>query len=90
MLVNTIVSYSRTVVSAILILFSNRWVLAALGFSDYGIYQLVGSLIVIVTFLNAVLSGGASRFFSFAMGESEEEVNNWFNVSLLVHLFLFL
>ncbi len=88
-LFNTIVTYARTIISAGLALFSSRWVLHALGVSDFGLYPLIGSLIVCITFLNSVLAGSASRYFAFDLGRGmKDEVNKWFNTALSIHLFL--
>ncbi|MEN9306558.1 MAG: hypothetical protein RL173_490 [Fibrobacterota bacterium] len=85
--VNMLSSYGRSVISAGLALFSSRWVLNTLGQSDYGLYNVVGSLIAFVVFLNGVLSNSASRHFAFAIGKgSSEEVRKWFNASLGIHL----
>ena len=43
--VNMIASYGRSLFSIGLGLFSLRWVLEALGASDYGLYAVVGHLI---------------------------------------------
>lgn len=54
--VNTIVSYGRTLLSVCLVLFSSRWTLQQLGAVDYGLYNLIGSILIIVVFLNTVIS----------------------------------
>ena len=37
-------------------LFSSRWVLNSLGQSDFGLYSVVGSIIVFIVFLNSVMA----------------------------------
>lgn len=87
--VNMLSSYGRSVISAGLALFSSRWVLNTLGQSDYGLYNVVGSLIAFIVFINGVLSNSASRHFAFAIGKgSIEEVGKWFNASLGIHLLI--
>jgi O-antigen/teichoic acid export membrane protein len=86
---NTSATYVRSVIAAGLALFSSRWVLSALGQSDYGLFSVVGSIIVFITFLNGVMSGSAARHFAFAIGRGDfDEVNKWFNASLSIHLIL--
>jgi O-antigen/teichoic acid export membrane protein len=88
-LLNTIVTYARTVFGVCLSLFSSRWVIEYLGESDFGLYTLVGAIIVFVTFLNAALSAGTSRYFAFYLdNDDNQEVNRWFNVSLSIHIVL--
>lgn len=87
--VNVSFSYIRTFVSALLILCSSRWVLAALGASDYGLYGLVGGLLMMVTFINAILSQGVSRFLAFAIGENcKGQVKEWFNIAVNIYFLL--
>ena len=84
---NTIASYSRSVVNVALILFSSRWVLNALGQTDYGIFSVVGSLIIFIAFLNNVMAHSVGRHYAFAIGQGNyAEVNRWFNAALGIHL----
>lgn len=84
---NTLATYARSLAAAALALFSGRWVLAALGESDYGLYNLVGAIIVFVTFLSTVMAGSAARFFAVAIGADDSaEVRSWFRASLTIHL----
>lgn len=87
--INTIVSYGRTLLSVCLVLFSSRWTLQQLGAVDYGLYNLIGSILLIVVFLNTVISNGDSRFFALGIGRGdEEELSKVFNTSLSIHLFM--
>lgn len=82
---NTLFSYGRTLISAVLTLFSSRWVLADLGASDYGIYGLAGGLLFFVSFISSILSQGAGRHLAYATGKGAgDEVTKWFNVALNV------
>jgi O-antigen/teichoic acid export membrane protein len=86
---NTIATYSRSVLSAALGLFSLRWVLGALGPSDFGLFSVVGSIITFIVFLNGVMAGSAARHFAYSIGEGDsEKVNQWFNAAFSIHLIL--
>lgn len=93
---NTLATYGRSVVSLVLGLFSARWVLAALGKDDFGLYGVVGTMIVVVSLLNGIMSGAVSRYYAFAIGEAEKTdaetgrdlVNRWFNAALFIHTIL--
>ena len=76
-------------------LFSARWVLEALGQSDFGLYGVVGSVILIITFLNGGLSVGVGRFYAYSIGrghhlpeEAVEDLKYWFNTAFSIHLVL--
>jgi len=87
--VNTIALYGRSVLSAGLSLFSSRWVLSALGASDYGLFNIVGSTIVFIAFLNGIMAGSVSRQLAFSEGRgNSDEVNYWFNTALSIHILL--
>lgn len=87
--VNTLATYARSLLAFGLALFSSRWVLNALGATDYGLFNVVGSLIAFVTFINTIMATSAARHFAYAHGKGDAgEVNGWFNTSLAVHLTL--
>lgn len=87
--INAIATYSRTILGMALGLFSSRWVLQSLGEVDYGLMGVVGSIIVLITFLNTVLSGACARFFAYSIGKNDiEDLQRWFNIGVSVHLTL--
>lgn len=86
-LTNAVVTYGRTVISAAISLFSSRWVLNGLGVADYGVYVIVGSIVVFVVFLNSILASGVSRYLAYSIGAGDKEsVVKWFNVAFSAHL----
>lgn len=95
-LANTLATYARSLVALMLGLFSTRWILSGLGQTDFGLYGVVGSVIVFITFLNTTLAGSMSRFFAYSIGrakviseaEGVEDLKRWFNIALCVHFIL--
>ena len=88
-MINTGATYVRSIISAGLILFSSRWILNALGETDFGLFSVVGSLIIFITFLNSLMGSSTSRHFAYAIGQGKsEEVKRWFNTALGIHLCL--
>lgn len=86
-ILNTIITYSRTVLAAAIGLFTARWVLLALGEEDYGLFGVVGSLLVFITFTNNVLAGSVARYFAFTIGQKNDiELNRWFNAAFYLHI----
>ena len=85
--VNAMATYGRSLVGAALALFSGRWVLHGLGQTNYGLFSVVGSIIVFVVFLNGILASSVVRHLGHAIGKGDEsEVNKWFNAALALHL----
>lgn len=95
-ILNTLATYGQSLVSLILSLFSARWVLQALGEMDFGLFGVVGSVILLITFLNGAMSVGVARFYAFSIGrghhltqeQAEDELKRWFNTALSIHLVL--
>lgn len=86
---NTAVTYIRTIFAAIVAIFTARWVLQALGADDYGLYGLVGSILIFVTFLNNVLAGAVARYLAYSIGKNNvEELNRWFHASIIIHILI--
>lgn len=84
--VNALVTYGRSLLGLFLGLFSSRWVLRALGQRDFGLYGVVGAIIVAITFLNSVTSTSVARFLAFSIGKGDAaETNQWFNTALFLH-----
>lgn len=92
---NIIATYGRTIVGAVCGLFSTRWVLMALGKEDFGLFGLVGSLVIFLSFFNTQFAGALSRFYAFAVGRAKasaeaecalEECRKWFSVGVAIHI----
>lgn len=93
---NALATYGRSVFAMLLGLFSARWIYLSLGVVDFGLYGVVGSIIIFITFLNGVLGSSVTRFYAYAIGESREMdpsaanvlLRGWFNTALAVHTFV--
>ena len=84
---NTGIAYAVSVLGMGMSLFSSRWILGALGETDYGLFAVVGSIMVFVTLLNSILAGSVARHFAYAIGSGDPgDLNRWFNVALGMHL----
>jgi len=84
---NTGFLYARMAITVFISLYSTRLILAALGVNDFGIFNVVGGAITMLTFLNNAMSGATQRFMSFAEGEgNHKKQKNIFNVSIVLHL----
>jgi O-antigen/teichoic acid export membrane protein len=85
--VNTAATYARSIFAVGLALFSSRWILNGLGETDFGLFSVVGALIIFLGFINSVMASSSSRHFSYAIGQGDtDSVNRWFNSSFIIHL----
>lgn len=88
-LINTIASYSVSVIGLFLALFSGRWILSSLGAVDYGLMGVVGAPIIFLSFFNSMASTSIARFLALSIGKDDkQDTNKWFNTSLSIHLVL--
>ena len=72
--VNTIFLYIRMIVTIAVGLYASRIVLNVLGESDFGIFSLVGGVVVILSFLNSGMLQASQRFLSYSLGKSDFQV----------------
>lgn len=86
---NTIFLYVRMILIMLVTLFTSRVVLQVLGVNDYGIYQTVGGVVFLLSFLNSALSAGSSRFLTYELGTGNvEKLKITFSSIFIVHTVL--
>ena len=81
---NTLLLYVRMFFMLIINLYTSRIVLDALGVVDYGIYNVVGGVVVLFSYMNSALSLATTRFFSFEMHNGVERLKMTYNNSIAV------
>jgi len=91
---NTAIVYVKLVVTMLVGLISSRFVLQALGADDFGLYDAVGSIIALFSFLQASISATTVRFMNYETGRPDGDTNKMFNACLRMHkrlsLFIFI
>jgi O-antigen/teichoic acid export membrane protein len=86
---NSAALYVRMAITMAISLYTSRVVLSALGISDYGIYNVVGGIVMMFSFMNSAMSLSVSRFLGIAMGKEENNrLSAVFKASLNIHLCL--
>ena len=84
---NTGFLYAKMCMTVFISLYSTRLILAALGVSDFGIYNVVGSAITMLGFLNSTMANATQRFMSYSLGEGDiEKCKQIFNISVVLHV----
>ena len=84
---NTGILFFRLVFGSIIGLFSSRFIIRSLGVEDFGLYSVVGSVVVMMGFLNTVMTTTTYRYLAFEMGKGKDgELNKVFNISMVIHL----
>lgn len=86
---NTLLLYFRMFITMAIGLYTSRIVLQTLGISDYGVYNVVGGIITMLSFLNAGMVASSQRFISFELGRNDiQRLKTVFCTSVSIHLFL--
>jgi len=87
---NTLALYFRALLMMIIALYTSRVVLKALGVSDFGLFNLVGGMMVLMGFINAAMIAATQRFLNYEKGgvENVVAVRRVFAASLWNHLLI--
>ena len=84
---NTMFLYGKIGITSICLIFSTRYTLQALGVEDFGIYNLICSTVVMLSFLNESMTAATQRFMSYSEGEGNISKSiKIFNSSYVVHI----
>ena len=84
---NSLILLLRLFITSIFGLISTRIVIQSLGTSDYGLYAVIGGIVIMLVFLNNVMMSSTYRFIAYELGANNADgVNKIFNISLLIHL----
>lgn len=85
--INALYLYLRMFFSLLVGLYTSRVILANLGVDDFGVYNIVGGIVSMMTFLNSSMSGATSRFLAYYLGMREQEkIARCFTSAFQIHL----
>ncbi|WP_299099299.1 polysaccharide biosynthesis protein [uncultured Alistipes sp.] len=84
---NTMLLYLRMFFVIAIGFYTSRVVLHTLGVVDYGIYNVVGGVVAMLSFMNGALNGATSRFLTFELGRRDtQRLQNTFITAFTIHL----
>lgn len=84
---NTMFLYVRMFLIMGITLYTSRIVLRELGVSDYGIYNIVGGIVVLLGFFNSAMSSATQRYLSFDIGRGDlNQLKKTFSSTLTIHV----
>ncbi len=87
--INTAILYGQMLLSMAIALYSSRVVLNVLGHMNYGIYNLIAGVIILLSFLNAAMTVSTQRYLSYYLGKGlKEKLQIVFNTSVILHLII--
>lgn len=86
---NTIVLYFRMIFMMLIGLYTSRVNLHSLGVEDYGIYNVVGGIVVMFSVINGSISAAISRFLTFELGTGNmERLKKIFSTSVTIQVII--
>ena len=86
---NVVFMYIRMFVLMLISLYTSRIILRELGVDDYGIYNLVGSIIAVFSSLRVLFTSAIQRFMNTEMGRGNyESLTKVFNMGVFVNVLL--
>ena len=86
---NTIFLYFRMLLIMGVNLYMSRLVLEILGVEDYGLYNVIGGMVVLFSLLSSSLSSSVTRFLSFELGRNRaDRLETIFSISLSIYVVL--
>lgn len=84
---NTMFLYIRMLLILIISLYTSRLVLKELGITDYGIYNVIGGLITIFSFINGSMTQASQRYIAYEVGTGDlESLKMTFSTCVYIHL----
>lgn len=82
---NTIFLYIRMIVVMAIGLYTVRAILDILGATDYGIYNVIGGVVSMFSFLNGTLTTASQRYFSVELAQNNvNRLNKWFCLNISI------
>ena len=83
---NTMLLYAWMLLLLVVSLYTSRVVLATLGIDDYGLYNVVGGIVTMFTFISMAMGNSTSRYITFAIGKGDEnELKSIVGVAFMIH-----
>lgn len=67
-------------------LYTSRIVLSSLGIEDYGLYNVVGGIVVVLSFLNGAMASSSQRYLNIELGKNNfDGLKNVLSSSIIIH-----
>lgn len=86
---NTLILYIRSFITMLVNLYTGRVVLQVLGTSDFGIYNVVGGVVVLFSFIQNAMSGATQRFLNYELGRNDtQRAHKVFCISMRVYVII--
>lgn len=86
---NTLFLYFRMILTMFVGLYASRVVLRTLGVSDFGLYNVVGGFVSMLTILSSTMANSTQRFLSYEIGKGDiNNLKHVFSNALTLHFLI--
>lgn len=86
---NTLLLYFRMLLNMGVSLYTVRVVLETLGVVDYGLYNVVGGVVTMFSFLSNTMASASQRFYAFELGRGDMlQLKRTFSMTLQIYFLL--
>lgn len=87
--INASLLYVRMLILVIIGLYTSRVILNALGVDDYGLYNVIGGIVIMFSFVNYAMMNSTQRYITFALGKGDKkQTNRVFITSFNIHILI--
>lgn len=84
---NTLLLYFRMLLMMVIGLFTYRVVIRTLGITDYGVYNAVGGVVTVFTFITTSISNAISRYLAFELERGDKsKLRRIFSTGVIIQL----
>lgn len=82
---NTLMLYFRMILLTLISLYTVRVTLAILGSEDFGIYNVVASVVTMLNFFTGTMTSATQRFFAYSLGKNDlKGYNDIFSIIIIL------
>lgn len=86
---NTLMLYFRMFITMLVSLITVRIVLDTLGTVDYGVYNVVGGMVMMFSFLSGTMAMASQRFFAFEIGKNNhDQLRKTFSITITIYVII--
>ena len=86
---NAGILYVRMLFLMLIGIYTSRVILQNLGVVDYGIYNVIGGVVILFSFLNHAMNSATQRFLSYEIGRNDDVMlRKTFSMSINCHVIL--
>lgn len=85
---NSLYLYIRLAIVMVVQFYTSRVILNILGVDDYGLFSVISSIVVALSFVSGPLTTATQRFLTYELGNGGKKLQSIFSISLLLFLFL--